>query len=316
MKRRWHLRVAGLAALLPLLSFPTTSAATTPTFATLQLAHTAETVVDLKCHPLPGVVDLQQQAAKYQSMGIRGVTETLITSWAHQSTETCVATSYGGHPDDVASWDQIAALQSTYGWTFVSGSRTYTNLNAVSSKQAYTEICGSLADIRSHGLVGAQGEFAYPNDFTSPSLESMVLSCHYDFGRIYTAGPNLQMPLPIAKPYWLRTYSVDGGACNNPSLSCYKLPTRFRYNDPANLAAVLRLDAGRWKVIQGYNFVTGAQRSSSVSWDCTSSDWRNHWTSGFDATEIYCWSDWLAALSSARGLDWVTPAAMSAQRQP
>jgi hypothetical protein len=303
-----------LGACVSLAWLPGPASAAAPTYVTLQLAHSAETVVDLQCRPLPNVVTLTQQAVRYQAMGILGVTDTVITGWAHQSSPTCVANPDGRHPIDVASWNEMAKLQSVYGWSFVGGSRTYVNLTTVDSSRATWEICGSLADIRSHGLHNGEGEFAFPNDFNTLYLEYLSLHCGYDFGRDYLAGPSLEMALPIPKPDWLYTYSLNGGACNDSAAACYKLSTRYHYVDPAILAARLRVNAGHWKVIQGYNLVTGAVTSSSVSWDCTSSNWKEHWSSGADATEVYCWSDWLAALASAHNVVWVTPAQMASQR--
>jgi hypothetical protein len=75
-------------------------------------------------------------------------------------------------------------------------------------------------------------------------------------------------------------------------------------------------DPGHWKVIQGYAFVTGSVTSSTASWDCTSSAWQEHWTAGPDASEIYCWNDWLAALSTFHGVQFVTPEQMRSLRQP
>jgi hypothetical protein len=285
-----------------------------PTYVTLQLAHSAETLVDLQCRTLPNVITLPQQAARYRAMGIRGVTDTVITWWARQSYANCVAHLPSNHPINVASWDEMASLQATYGWTFVAGSRTWPHLTSVSWGRAKWEICGSLADIRAHGLANGEGEFAFPDDVNTPALESLALSCGFDFGRDYTAGPTLQMALPVPKPYWLLTYSLNGGGCNDPAEPCWKLPTHYRYTNPATLAVRFAVNPGHWKVIQGYNFVVSTFRSSSVSWDCTSPDWRKHWTSGADATEVYCWSDWLAALTQAHGLTWVTPSQMRSYR--
>jgi hypothetical protein len=310
----WQRRVCLFGAVISLLWLPGRASATAPTFLTLQLAHTAETMVDASCQPLHDVITLAEQAARYQAMGIHGVTDTLITSWARQATPYCALKASGGHPIDVASWNEMTSLQRVYGWTFIGGSRTYPNLTTVSATRAKWEVCGSLADIRSHGLVGGQGEFAFPNDYNSPGLEAVALNCGYDFGRDYTAGPNLEMALPIPKPFWLYTYSLNGGACNIPGTRCYSFDTRFRYTDPAVLASRLVLDPGHWKVVQGYNFVTGKVISNTVSWDCTSPNWRAHWSSGVDATEVYCWTDWLSALAHAHTVTWVTPNQMASQR--
>jgi hypothetical protein len=271
-------------------------------------------IVDPNCNPLPNVMTPEQQAPKYQTMGIRGVTETVITGWVKQSAPNCLQPGLG-RPYDIESWNAMANLQRTYGWTFVGGSRTYPDLTTLSQTDARAEICGSLTDIQSHGLTGGQGEFAYPNDRTNATLESIALGCGYDFGRLYTASASLEMPLPIPKPYWMDTMSVNGGACNDPAAACYQVPTRYHYTDPAIVAQRLASDPGHWKVVQGYNLVTGFTSSSTLSWDCTSPDWREHWTSGGLASEAYCWSDWITAISSpAAHLVWVTPAQMAVHR--
>jgi hypothetical protein len=316
MKWRSAMVVGALVQFVSVLSPSARVAASTPTYATLQLAHAAETLVDHSCQPLPGVVTLSQQAAQYRAMGIAGVTVTVITGWVSQSAETCAITRFG-RPYEIASWDEIVSLHKVYGWTFVGGSRTAPDLTTVTTAQAKSEICGSLTDIQSHGLTGGQGEFAFPDNHKNDSLESLALSCGYDFGRTYSAGPSLQMALPIPRPYWLKTWSLDGGACNDPAAACYQFATRFHYLNPAVLAQILASDPGHWKVVQAYDLVTGATTSSTLSWDCTSPDWREHWSSGSDATEVYCWSDWLTAIrSQSSHLAWVTPAQMAAQRAP
>src|SRR5579872_6229316 len=117
MRKRLRATLGAVAFLAPLLAQAGPASASTPTFATLQLAHTADTIVDLNCHPLAGVITLRQQAARYRAMGITGVTDTVVTSWARRSKPTCVVTSSGGHPDLVASWREMRALQATYGWS-------------------------------------------------------------------------------------------------------------------------------------------------------------------------------------------------------
>src|SRR4029077_13457793 len=116
------------------------------------------------------------------------------------------------------------------------GSRDYIDLTQVSTSVARSEICTSLAGIQEHGLVDGWGEFAFPDNRTSLSLERMALECGYAFGRRYSGGIN---PVPIPSPYWLGTATIDGGACVDQSLPCYAGQTRFHYADPATLKSLL-----------------------------------------------------------------------------
>jgi hypothetical protein len=109
--------------------------------------------------------------------------------------------------------------------------------------------------------------------------------------------------------------SLDGGNCNDATLACYNGTARFRYTAPRSLAAQMSPATGHWSIVQGYRFVTGAVTSDTLSWDCTSSNWAQHWTAGADATEVYCWSDWLAAMSRIpAGMATVSPAQMAGYR--
>ena len=231
-----------------------------------------------------------------------GLTATVVTSWPQQSTDACRSTYR------IASWDRLSALQQNYNWSFVSGSRDYINLTQVSSAVASSEICGSAADLQQHGLGGGLGEFAYPDNRTNSSLQQLALGCGFDFGRVYSGVAN---PVPVPSPYLLGTYSLNGGACADPMQSCYTLSSRFHYTDPAVLESNMAVKPGTWRVVQGYTFVTGADVSSARAWDCTSPDWRQHWTAGPLATEMYCWTDWQTALSHVSNVVFVTPSQMT-----
>jgi hypothetical protein len=295
------LAVGGLGAL-----GATPLRADSPTFMTIQLAHTENSLVDSACNPLSNVVTLEQQAAAYQAMGITGVTGTVITDWMSQSTLQCRG------PYQMASWDEMVGLQRDYGWSFVSGSQHGDDLTQLSPDAAKAEMCQSGLIISGEGLNHAWGEFAFPHDQTNAQLEQLAISCGYGFGRVY--GGNAAT-VPVAAPYWLNTFTVNGGACHDHSQPCYLLPSRFSYTDPAALASRGLLNPSHWRVVQGYAFVTGAVTSDTVSWDCTSPNWYDHWTSGGDATEVYCWNDWLTALATWRNLQYVTPGDLRHQRQ-
>jgi hypothetical protein len=280
--------------------------ATATTFATVQLAHSENSLVDGACRPLNNVVTLPQQASAYRAMGITGVTTTVITDWMSQSTLQC------RRPYQIASWDELVGLQHDDAWEFVSGSQHGDNLLLLSPAAAKAEICQSGQIMTQHGLAGAYGEFAFPDNKSDGPLEQAALSCGYFFGRLYGGGITA---VPVASPYWLHTFALNGGACADSTKSCYSLSTRYHYADPAVLRFLGQQDPAHWKVVQGYAFVTGAVTSDLVSWDCTSPDWHEHWTSGGDATEVYCWNDWVAALASWHGVQFVNPGQMRSQRQ-
>ena len=67
-----------LVVILGLVGVPPGGAAS-PTYITVQIAHSEEGLVDGACHPLNNVVTLEQQAAAYRALGITGVTATVIT---------------------------------------------------------------------------------------------------------------------------------------------------------------------------------------------------------------------------------------------
>ena len=99
-------------------------------------------------------------------------------------------------------------------------------------------------------------------------------------------------------PYLVKTISVMGGRCNNRNLACYTMPVKNdrRTAPPARLGQILRPKANEWGVLQFYRIVEGSygrMGSSDIAWDCTSSDWRNRWTS---APEMYCRNSFLEAL--------------------
>jgi hypothetical protein len=273
---------------------------TLPGFLTILLAHSAETATDSHCHTLPGIVTLEQQAAQYQAMKLSGITGTVVTHWADHSTDYCIANlavQPFPKPLLIADAARLRALAATYGWRFVSASRSYTDVTALSAAGQRAEICGSLNDLKTDNLPGATGLFAYPNDHYSVSIQTGVTATCYDYGRIYRpGGPPHNNALPVPSPYFAGTFAANGGACNDSALPCYNIPSRYRYVYPGWVSQQVKPGPAQWVIVQGYRFATGAWKSDTLSWDCTSSNWQDHWTSGRDATELYCWNDWLAAL--------------------
>jgi hypothetical protein len=304
MRHRFVARLGVAAAVAagtcPAASATTASATTTPGYLTILLAHSAETATDSHCHPLPGIVTLEQEAAQYRAMKLSGITGTVVTDWADHSTDTCIAhlaIQPFPKPLLIADRARLQALAATYGWRFVSASRSYTDVSVLPLYKQRAEICGSLEDLLGDKLPGAAGLFAYPNDHYSLTVQTGVTAKCYDYGRIYKpGGPPHNNALPVPRPYFVATFATNGGACNDIAASCYNIPSRYRYVNPGWVGNQVQPASGQWDLAQGYRFATGAGKSDTLSWDCTSPNWQDHWTSGVDATELYCWNDWLAAL--------------------
>jgi hypothetical protein len=192
-----------------------------------------------------------------------------------------------------ASWSDLASLRDNFGWRFVSHSRTFaTNLGSLGRAAQVAETCGTLDVLRAHGHTRADGLFAYPNNKWTPDVQANIVSKCFAFGRQYGAGPTGK-GAATSFPYWQRTQGIGGGHCNDPSLACSKLDTIIPYRSPERIAGQIRsLSAGEWLTLQSYVLVTGHQPGL---WDCTSADWRAHWTT--DA-ERYCWNDYQRILDA------------------
>jgi hypothetical protein len=68
-----------------------------------------------------------------------------------------------------------------------------------------------------------------------------------------------------------------------------------------------------WNVAQFYQFVEGARQVTGDpynAWDCTSPDWRQHWTA---RAELYCFVDFLGAVDQIEGQVVVTDPATVAE---
>ena len=282
--------VAGLG------SAATTAATTaTPPYLTLLFGRT-QIVTARDCVRMPNTVALDTGVAPALAhRGLKG-TGSLVVAYTGETTRKCLddkrADGTVVTPRAVisSSWVDAAKLRDAYGWTFVSHSRHYLDMTALSPTQQAAESCGSLSAFRSHSHYRADGLFAYPNDNYTSAIESDVVSTCFDFGRTYAGTPNDRGQMQ--PPWFQKTWSLNGGRCNEPSLPCSALSTRFRYASPValgNLVASLKPD--QWFVLQAYRFVTGSQANQ---WNCTASNWREHWTT---STEEYCWSDYLSVLN-------------------
>jgi hypothetical protein len=236
-----------------------------------------------------GVVRLDSGVApELARRGISG-TGTVETGVTAEHSEVCLhyKSSMG------ASWDELAQLRDSYGWSFVSHSRTYAkNLSTMTRDQQWNESCGSIQDLLAHGHTRGDGMFAYPHNTWSDDVQINVVSTCFAFARRFGTGPATRASVTTS-PYYARTQQVGGGRCADSSLPCSTLNVPSVYRSPDTVRASLAsLVPGNWFILQAYVLVTGSRPGH---WDCTSSDWRGHWTTDF---ERYCWSDYVKLLDA------------------
>jgi Tol biopolymer transport system component len=256
------------------------------------------------CTPMPNTVPLDQVAAELQRRGL--VAGGTVVTNATQATGRYCSSNIAVH----ASWADLANLRDAYGWTFWSGGATHGNMTTMSAAQQQNESCGSLTALASHGHNRGWGLFGYGNDKYTSQIQSAVVSQCFSYGRTYvkTTGPTVNVRSQMAAPWFQVTESVDGGPCNDPSQSCYS--GGKKYDSPALLGTRMQPTADQWSHVQAYRFVTGSRQGTASSWDCSSPDWRRHWTS---RVELYCWVDYLAALDMIQPGTVVTDPATVAQ---
>jgi hypothetical protein len=238
---------------------------------------------------LPGVA---------QALAARGIkpTVTVQLQFTQETTRHCVGQIM------YASWSDLQSLHSTYGWEAVSAGDTTADYTTLSDADVQSHACGTLAAFQAHGFTRAWGMFAFPNSKSDARTQAIIDSC-FSFFRGYSNTKT--NTLPIAAPYRARTYSLTGGRCNDPASPCstMPLPTTYVYLDPQQAISLINATpATGWAIFQGYRFVTG----TTPNWDCSSSDWHDHWT---HLQEEYCWGDYLHILDSLRsGFTYIDPA--------
>jgi hypothetical protein len=271
-----------------------------PQYLTLLFGRSQLAAADQSCQPLPGTVPLDQVAATLKTMKLHG-TGSIVTSYIADNATTCVNDGQGN--DLYPSWQQLDNLRDADGMTFVSQGINYADVRTLSTPQQEADICGSLPILEAHGHVRAWGLFGYPNNHYTAAIQSGVTANCFAYGRSYASIRNHASAL-AASPFVADGFSLLGGACNAPSLACYSLsvigPTtgkETRYQSPLDLASMMNVGHGEWSIVQMYTFVTGAHNvgGTGVQWDCTSADWHAHFTTD---TEVYCWNDYVQALSS------------------
>jgi len=226
-------------------------------------------------------------APEFAKRGITG-TGTVETGLVK---DTRMACSHG-RSTMYASWAQLAALRDTYGWSFVSHSRSYlSDFSKLTPRQQWDETCGSVQDLAAHGHTRGDGLFAWPHSDGDNALQASLVDKCFAFGRRYSPTPETKAQA-LTAPYWNHTQQLGGGRCHNSALPCYTIGTKpARYRSPSQVGKqVASIGPGEWYTVQVYVLVTGFRAGQ---WDCRSSNWQDHWTSDY---ERYCWSDYLKVL--------------------
>jgi hypothetical protein len=309
--RRWRVLLAITVASLTVLILPPTAEATTEAgpYLTLLFSRSAVTASSNCVADDTGVARLDTVVAPaLSSLGLHptGSIETGVTK---QDSLWC------GHYKETqfASWSVAQQLASQYGWSFVSHTATYpykeSMWSALSPQGIYDETCGSANQITAHGLPGANGSMAWPNGYVYDPATSDVQAC-FDFSRTFGDGVADQETATVP-PFDEPARGLPGGACNDTSAACYSYTfahAPLRYRSPTSISQLIAsAQPSQWITLQTYLLVTG---SRAGLWDCTSPDWRQHWT--YD-TERYCWDDYLSIVSSIpAGVTVTDPASVGA----
>ena len=213
-----------------------------------------------------------------------------------------------------SSWSDLAALQNL-GWTFIDHSATYaTNWSSLTAQQQYDQTCGSRDVITSHGLAGANGQFDWPNNKFSSTVNTQYVRNCFSFSRGYGSGVTTEAQID-ADNGQNSTIGVSGGHCNVTGLACSTVNSVKAYTLPSTIITKLHnLADGQWLNLQTYLLVTGQNPvygTNPTRWDCTNPDPRYHWTND---VERYCWNDMqtvLAAINSDSSVQMNSPAGVA-----
>jgi hypothetical protein len=291
--RRWSSRIACVGLLAgALVAAPAGAGAVTagPGYLTISFGRT-QWVSAANCAPIANAVPLDQVAADMASRGMTG-TGNVIVDRTRETGFLCV-----GYYMLEPGWDRLAMLRDTYGWSFVSASKSYADITTLSPSQQQAESCGTLAAFEAHGHTRAWGLFAYARNKHTSTIQSQLVSTCYAYGRRYGQGANRRST--TAAPWFTTTNDVTGGRCSDTTLPCASLSDVTRiYRSPADLAASVNVAADTWRNLQFYRLVSGSRGipgGKGQRWDCRAADWRAHWTS---RPEIYCYNDFLGILDA------------------
>ena len=243
-------------------------------------------VTTKQCQPVPNTVDLGRAKSDLDARGI-DATGIVIPIRMPETGIRCF-NGYTTHP----GWDTVTAWKDD-GWSFVSGG-THVDMTTLSYAQQVEESCGSLDDFSARGI-DASGMFAYGANRSTSQIQADPVSTCFEFGRRYGGGPNQRAT--TGAPWFANVHSVTGGKCNDPELPCYtaQYASNFHYHSPVQMAAKVAAAPDTWYAMQFYRFVDGAYTGPDLRWDCTSADWRRHFTSH---DELYCYGDFLRVMDA------------------
>ena len=236
------------------------------------------------CALRPGAVSLLTIAGLLQARGIAATSNATISQIG-----TCTGdTRY-------ATWNELATLRDSYGWSLTSRGKTSRNIATLDPASQYDETCGSLQVFADHGFDRAWGMYGYPGGLAVESVQEGPVQQCFSYGRDYQPVSN---PYPLAFPYLALVDDILGGRCHDPAMACYRMTVyNSRWYTPPELLlayANAGIDGtGRWAILQFYRIVTGhsgTTTSTSPAWNCDSADPREHWTS---QPELYCLNDFL-----------------------
>lgn len=237
------------------------------------------------CSPMPGSVSMDQALAWLSSVGVRATASVVVDRTA-ADTRVC----YNGVVQSSAA--DLRAWREQYGLVVTSHGLTHNNFTSMSADQQRVEACGSLSWFTEQGHTEAWSMFSPASAQITKEAAKVVSEC-FAYTRVYGKKVNTQGQM---LNNYAKTWGLLGGACNDPALACYAMkttPTQARYDSVPNVVAHVRsVGAGQWVLVQGYTYVTG---SSPGLFDCTSADWRAHWTL---RPEMWCWNDFQTVITS------------------
>lgn len=242
------------------------------------------------CQQASGTRTLEQNAQDMKARGLTGVGGVVVA----RTVETGVS-CFNGYTTQ-ASWEKMAMLKRDYNWKFISQGMNYENMTLMNNdSQRIRESLDTLPILQSRGHDSAWGAFNFANNKQDAAAQRIVWK-GFSFGRKYGDGHNTKASATNSRI--MNTNSINGGRCNNPNLKCYNMRV---VNDRRSTSVdimrdVLNPGANEWGVLQFYRLVEGkrGQIGDSFAWDCTSSSWRDRWTS---QPELTCRESFLDALN-------------------
>ncbi len=277
--------------------------ASSPGYLTLLFGRAQWVAASPKCVPVPGqptLMTIAQGLANAQPGIRRSGVANVVTGWIGSASETCV------NHDPYPTWQELDALQGTYGWSMVSQGETHADMTTLTPAQQVTESCGSLTNpkgLYAHEGADAWGMFSYANSKSSPTIQANVVSKCFAFGRTYRGGRNVRSHM--LGNNFQQTNSILGGTCNAWPCAGESTPTHNQkgvviyYQAPASLVNLMNVAGDEWVVVQMYKLVTGTCATTTktcggLGWNCDGA-WQTHWTS---KPELYCYDDYMSAVAT------------------